>query len=888
MRAVRNLLRRRSLQREAAAEIESHLEERTAELIEAGMPEQDARAQARREFGNPAVLTEDSQAVWSWTWLEILSQDVRYTVRTLGHSPAFAAVAILSLALGIGANTAIFSVFEAVSLRLLPVDDPKQLVFVWMAGSAGRDGPPYPLFERIRDQAPSFEQVAAFSPSGMEIVTEHGREQARGVWVSGNFYETLGARPLLGRRLTASDDLVPGKGGTDGGVVVISHAYWQQRFGGDPAIVGRTVHLFEHGVTIVGVMPSDVMSPEPGRRVDIAAPVMLSDAAKMRDRTATWILVIARLKRAADVKQARAETESLFQAYMAGVQIPPENRQRIFGRMEISRAAKGLDGLHRQFSKPLAALMILAALVLLAAYVNLFNLMLARAMARQRDLAVRAAIGASRGRLMRQNVTEALVLVSAAALLGIMLARVGAGSLTALLADGNSPILLDVSLNPQVLLFSLSLGAITALAVGIGPALRSARIDPASGLHGSSRSVAGNRASAKLGRRMVIAQVTLSMVLLAGAGLFIRSLRELETVDVGFIREGMLTMEVAPERRLNGSSEWLMLQADVLERVRQIPGIRAAGWATMNPISGRDRGATVEVLGFTPQSESDKDIHLAAVSPGYLETLAVPLLLGRGFGSGDHAASPKVAILNETAARFYFGNSNPIGRKVRFINYPERDLLYEVVGVTRDIIHDEIREPASRFIYLPILQSVDRINRLALVARCSGEAIAFAEPVRRQIQSVRSTLLITNVSTIENQIARSLLRERVVASLSTVFGAVALALAGIGLYGLLAYSVARRTNEIGIRMALGATSSGVIRMILREGFAMTATGVLIGVPLVLLVGSVSKTLLYGVAPLDLRALGSAAFVLIVLAGLAAAAPARRASSLDPSIALRRE
>jgi predicted permease len=347
-------------------------------------------------------------------------------------------------------------------------------------------------------------------------------------------------------------------------------------------------------------------------------------------------------------------------------------------------------------------------------------------------------------------------------------------------------------------------------------------------------------------------------------------------------------MEVAPERRLNGSSEWLLLQAEVLERIRQIPGIRNAGWATMNPISGRDRGAILEVPGFTPQSESDKNIHLAAVSPGYFETLGVPLLLGRGFRSGDHAASLKVAILNETAARFYFGNANPIGRKVRFVNYPGRDLLYEVVGVTRDIIHDEIREPASRFIYLPILQSVDRINRLALVAHCSSDANALAAPVRRQIQSARSTLLITNVSTMENQIARSLLRERVVASLSTVFGAVAMALAGIGLYGLLTYTVTRRTNEIGIRLALGATSSGVVRMVLREGFILTGGGILVAVPLVLVVGRISKTLLYGVAPLDLSTLGSAATVLVVLSALAAAVPARRASALDPSTALRRE
>jgi predicted permease len=888
VRVIRNFLRRRTLQQDAAAEIESHLEERAAELMEGGMSERDARAQARREFGNVALLAEDSRSVWSWTWLEILLQDIRYAARTLRRTPGFTAVAILSLALGIGANTAIFSVFEAVSLRLLPVRDPKQLVFVWMAGKAGRDGPPYPLFELIRDQARSFEQVAAFSPSGMEVMTADSRELARGVWVSGNLYETLGVRPLLGRRLTASDDRMPGQEGADSGAVVISQAYWQQRFGGDSAIIGRAFYLFDHPVTVVGVMPNDAIAPDPGRPVDIAAPMMLSSPARMRDRTATWLFVIARLARGTAAKQARAEAEALFQAYMAGVQMPPETRQRIFTRMEISHAAKGLDHLHRQFSKPLAALMILAALVLLASCVNVLSLMLARAMARQRDFAVRLAIGAGRGRLIRQSVTEALVVVSAAALLGIVLAHFGAASLTAFFAGGNTPIMVDVSLNSRVLLFSLALGALTALAVGIGPALRSARMDPASGLHGSSRSVAGNRASAALGRGMVMAQVALSMVLLAGAGLFIRSLRGLEKVDLGFIREAMLTMEVAPERRLNGSSEWLTLQAEVLERVRRIPGIRAAGWATMNPISGRDRGAVVAVPGFTPQLESDKDIHLAAVSPEYFETLGVRLLLGRGFGSGDHARSPKVAIVNETAARFYFGHSNPIGRKVRFVNYPGRDLLYEVVGVTRDIIHDEIREPASRFIYVPILQSLDRINRLALVVRCSGDAMAFAEPVRRHIQSARSTLLITNVSTIENQIARSLLRERVVASISIVFGAMALALAGIGLYGLLAYTVTRRTNEIGIRMALGATTSGVVRMILREGFVLTAAGIAAAVPLVLLVGRVSKTLLYGIAPLDLPALGSAAFVLFVLSAIATAAPARRASSLDPSAALRRE
>jgi predicted permease len=698
----------------------------------------------------------------------------------------------------------------------------------------------------------------------------------------------LGVQPLIGRGLTASDDQAPGRGGPDGAVAVISRAYWQQRFGGDPAVIGRTLYLFEHSVTIVGVMPTEIMSLEPGRPVDIAAPMALSDPAKMRDRNALWLFVVARLKPGSNVERARAEADALFRAYMAGVQVSPEVRKRLFDHMDLAPAAKGLSGLERRFSKPLTALMILAGLVLLAACVNISNLMLARAMARQRDFAVRLAIGADRGRLIRQNVTEALVLVGAGALLGVALARVGQTALAAFFAQGNNPIVLDLSLNARVLLFTLGLGVLSGLSVGIAPAMRAARLDPAAGLHGGSRTVAGNRVSMRIGRALVIAQVALSMVLLAGAGLFIRSLRQLESVDLGFAREGILTMEVAPERHLHGSPEWLAMLADILERIRRIPGVRSAGWATMNPISGRDRGAIIELPGFQPRAEADKDIHLAAVSPEYFDTLGVPVLLGRDFGARDHGSAPKVALLNETAARFYFGSANPIGRKVRFTNYPSRDLIYEVVGVVKDIVHDNLRERPSRFIYLPIAQHVDRINRLALAVRCSGEAIAFAAPVRQQIQGVRSTLLIINISTMEKQIEQTLLQERLVATLSTAFGTVALVLAAIGLYGILAYAVSRRTNEIGIRMALGATKGHVVWVILREAFVLAGGGILIGVPVALAIGKVARASLYGVEPFDPFALTSAALLLLALAALAAVVPGRRASALDPSTALRRE
>jgi len=818
--------------------------------------------------------------------LDELCADLRLAFRTIRKSPGFAATAILSLALGIGTNTAIFSVLDAVMLRLLPVRDPGQLVFVQLSGTAGHGGPPYPLFELIRDNAKSFEAVSAFGPGNMELTADRGRELARGVWVSGSLYEMLGITPVIGRNLSPHDDQVPGRGGPNGPVAVISRAYWQQRFDGDPAVIGRTIYLDDRAVTIVGVMPTETMSLEPGRPVDIAAPMMLADGSKLRDRSYLWLFAVARLKPEASLARATAESNTLLHAYMANVQIAPETRTRLFAHMDLAPAAKGLSSLRSRFSKPLTVLMILAGLVLLAACINMTNLMLARATARQRDFAVRLAIGASRGRLVRQNLTESLVLVGSGAALGIVLAGFGETALMSFFSGGNA-IALDVSINVRVLLFTLSLALLSGLALGIGPAMRAAHLDPAAGMQLGARSISGNRVSMTFGRALVASQVALSMVLLAGAGLFIRSLRQLESVDPGFARDGVLTMEVMPPRELMGSSQWLAMQSEILERIRRVPGVHAAGWTTANPLTLRGRGALIEVPGFIPQTETDKDIHLAAVSPEYFDTLGAPLLLGNGFSARDHGNAPKVAILNETAARFYFGNASAIGRKVRFTNYRSRDLLYEVVGVVKDIRYN-LREPVARFIYLPIPQHVEPIKQLALATRCSSNAIEFSAAIRQQIQSVRSTLVIENIFTMESLSDRAVFQERLVATLSAAFGIVAMVLAGIGLYGILSYGVTRRTNEIGIRMALGATRRGVVWAILREALGLCFAGIIIGAPVVLMVGQVAKALLYGVEPLDPLSLASAALLLLTFAALAAVLPGRRASLLDPSTALRRE
>jgi predicted permease len=880
------IFRRKKFESDMDVELGFHVDAYIDDLVRSGMDRTEARRRARIEFGAIEATKDECRQAWGLERMDELRTDLRLTFRTLRQNPGFAVIAILSLGLGIGANTAIFGLVDAVMFRALPVRDAAQLVFVQNVGTGGANGgPPYPCFELLRDKARSFAAMAAFSTSGMEVMIDRGREQVRGVWVSGNFYNLLGVKPLIGRALSASDDQTVGKGGPEGPVAVISRAYWQQRFSGDPATLGRAIRLFDRSVTIVGVLPSEVMSLEPGLPIDMAVPMMLSDPVTLRDRGAWWLDVVARLKPGVGTEQARAESDALFQSFMADVRVSPDIRKLAFDRIELAPAGGGMDGLRTRFSKPLTALLILAGLVLLAACVTVANLMLARASARQKEFAVRLAMGARSGRLIRQTLTEALVLAGAGSALGIVLARQGEAALASFFAEGNDKIVLDLSPNGRLVLFAVTVSLLTGLAFGILPALRAARVDPAAGLQSGSRSIAGSRAALRLSRALVILQVALSTVLLAGAGLFIHSLRRLESVDLGFARQGILTMEVAPEPALFGKPEWLALQTEILDRVRRVPGVRSVSWSTMTPLSGRDRGVIVDVPGFVSRTEIEKTIHLVSVSPEYFATLGAPLLLGRAFTPRDGESAPKVAIVNQTAARFYFGNADPIGKQVKF-EHGNSAPVYQIIGVAKDAKHQNLRDQPWRFIFIPIAQAIDRINRLALAVRCSGDAIVFAAPIGSVVRSARPPLLITNVSTMEKQVQRSLIRERLVSTLSSAFGALALVLACIGLYGVLAYAVTRRTSEIGIRVALGATRGGVVWLILREAAALAIGGIAIGIPAALALGRISRGLLYGVESFDLPAFACALLVLLVFAAIAGIVPARRAGRLDPMSALR--
>jgi predicted permease len=881
-----SLFRRRRFESEMEAEFRFHLDARIDDLVRSGLDRPTAERRARLEFGALEATKDDCRDAVGLRWLDDLRADLRLTLRTLRRQPAFATVAILSLALGIGANTAMFGLADAVILRLLPVRDPAQLVFLETVGTqGGNGGPPYPCFELLRDKARSFDGMAAFSASNMEIV-ETTREQVSGLWVSGNFYDVLGVRPVLGRALSAADDTIIGQGGPDGPVVVISDTYWRTRFGADRSIIGRRLRAFDFDVTVVGVLPASAMSVEPGRRIDIAAPMMLSDPGTLRNKGSWWLDIVARLKPGVSTAQARDEIDALFQAYMADVGVSRSLRKANFDRMDVGPAGKGTDNLRTRFTKPLIALLILAGLVLLAACVNVASLMLGRASAREKEFAVRLAIGAGRGRIVRQTLTEALVLVAAGAGLGIALAVRGQAALAAFF-ETNQHLVLDLSMNRHMLWFTVAVSVFTAVAFGLLPALRAARTDPAGGLQAGSRSVAGTRSALRLGRALVVTQIAISTALTGAAGLFIRTVHQLEAVDPGYTKEGVLQMEVTPERRLNGKPEWTAMQREILDRVRTLPGVRAAAWSTMTPLSGRDRGVLVSSAQFPSLTEHGRSIHLVAASPEFFDTIGASLLVGRPFSARDTREAPAVAILNETAARAYFGSANPIGTRLR-IDQRGVGIFLEIVGVTKDAKHSSLREDPKRFLYLPIGQAFDNINRLALSVRTSGDPLALSGATQTAVRTVSPTLLITNVTTARRQVEISLLQERLVSALSTAFGILALSLAAIGLYGILAYAVTRRSAEIGIRMALGATRNVILWSILRESLLLAAAGIAIGIPAALAVGRAARTLLYGVQPFDPVALTISAAVLLLAATAAGALPARRASRLDPMSALRCE
>jgi predicted permease len=601
----------------------------------------------------------------------------------------------------------------------------------------------------------------------------------------------------------------------------------------------------------------------------------------LTEKESWWFQAVGRLKPGVPLEQARTELDAIFQAYMDETTMNAEARRDVFNRIDLRTASRGLNDLRRQFSRPLQALMAIVALVLLIACANVANLMLARATGRRKEFAVRLSLGASRSRLLRQVLTESLLLVTLGALLGLLLARWGSVFLVNFVGTGRERLSLNLALDYRVLAFTIVVALLTGLLFGLAPALQATRVTPNTAL----KYGAGTGTRTRFGKALVVAQVALSLLLLVGAGLFIRTLYNLKTMDAGFRPEGVLTMRLhAPATIAPGAGRatwWKNVQA----RIEQLPGVRSVSLTTLSPLDGMDRGVRVNVSGFVARSDQEREIRLNYVSPAYFPTFGIPILQGRNFTAADYERTTRVALLNEAAAQFYFNNRSPLGAQATFRSGEQP---YEIIGVVKDSRYQNLREPDTRLIYLPLTVTLDQARQLTLAVRSEGNLSALTPAITKELRTVDTNLLLTNIATLSERVDQSLVQERLVASLSLFFGLLALLLACIGLYGVASYDVARRTNEIGIRMALGADVHRVVRLVLGESLRWVLIGLTLGLIATFVVTRWLESLLFGLKPSDPLTIGLATLVLLPVAALAGYLPARRAARVDPLVALRTE
>ena len=807
--------------------------------------------------------------MWALNSLQHLWQDARYALRGMRRSPGFTAVAVLSLALGIGANTAIFSLMNTVILRLLPVQHPEQLVELLLKypDQPRTNGWSPQSYQHFRDHNHVFSALTGMSRDNFLNVRTAGSEPEImiGDYVPGNYFPLLGLKPAIGRLIGPED--------APATVAVVSWSYWKTRFHLDPAILGRQIVVQDKPVTIIGVTPREFFGVLVGSRTD----VWLPRSAEM------GMQLFGRLQPGVTLQQARAEMAVLYRFTM-------EEHARIFSNplawqthVEVEPAGAGLARMRDLYAKPLVLLMAVVGLVLLIACVNLASMLLARAAGRQREMAVRVGLGASRLRLVQQVLTESLLLSVAGALLGVLLAQIATGVLVRIIASGreherfNLPVQLDL----QSLAFTAAVALITGLLFGLAPAWRTFRSAPASALRQTGR--AGETRLGRLfGRGLVAAQVASSILLLSAAGLFVGYLSHLKHLDLGFQRERVLLVVLDPARGGYQRAQLARPYQQLLARLESIPGVRLASISGVSPIQGAGAGGMVTAEGRQERPEDRRRVGLNWVAPKYFATLGTPLLAGRDFTFEDQGRS-RVAIVNQSMARYYFLGANAIGKHV---TRDGDDKPYEIVGVVGDAKYTEIREAPGRTMYFNMFQEGRMFSQFEL--RTSVEPASVVAEVRRTVRDVLKTVPVQRVITLADQVDASIVPERLIATLSGLFGALGALIAAIGLYGLLAYMVARRTNEIGIRMALGATQNAMPRMVLGEALAMSCGGLGIGVPLAYWGQRFAVSLIPDLPAKSPFPIAFGAVTMIALALLAAYLPARRATRVDPVEALRYE
>ena len=890
LRRLRNHFRSNRHSRDLDRELQFHLAERADDLVAAGLTRSLAEREARRRFGNYAGQKERARDIDVFVWLASFADDVRYALRSMRHNPALTIVAMLSLGLGIGANAAIFTLIDAVMLRSLPVRHPEELVQLTM----GERGQVFtnPIWEQVRDHQTVFRALFAYGNTTVNLSAVGEDHPAIGGLVSGGFFPGLGLQPAAGRLFGPSDDFRGCPAIAD-----LSYGFWQSHFGGDPAVVGKVVELSGHPFGVVGVAPRSFSGLVVGYATQIFMPLcaeaVLRGKGSALDRRSTWwMYVMGRPKAGLSDGQVTAGLQSIapgvFQATLPPQWRVTDEQNYLRTTFGVAPAARGLSSLRQQYKTALIALMVIAGLVLIIACANVANLLLARAAARQREMAVRVAIGAGRGRIVRQLLTESIALSAAGSILGLLFARWGARTLVAMLSPSGTPIFLDLSVDGRVLGFGIAVAAATGLAFGLAPAWRAARVPPSSALKANARGTreGGGRGFLSAGKALVIAQIAVSLTLVIGAGLLLSTFHTLARLDLGFEPDNVLLANISqPGTRTNDAL--LVLHRETLARLRALPGVASASLSDLTPLAGHTWNEEMIVPGYAPKSPDDAVSWFNSVSDGYFKTMDTPILAGRDFGEGDRPTSQRVAIVNEAMARQFFKTVDVLGRQFQMQEGKHDSPLIQIVGLVKDAKYQSLRETPQPTVYLALSQDTALSTRTTVELRAAAGTIAVESTVRAALADVepRTTEAFVTFST---QIADSMKQEQLLAVLSALFGGLALLLAVLGLYGVVSYNVARRRGEIGIRMALGAGQRRVARMVMGEVGLMVVVGLVVGTGLAMGSTRFLSSFLFGLGATDLATFGTAMGLLAVVALFAAYLPARRAARIDPMDALREE
>ncbi|HVT91966.1 MAG TPA: ABC transporter permease [Bryobacteraceae bacterium] len=828
--------------------------------------------------------------------------DVRYALRAMRRSPLFTSVAILSLALGIGANTAIFTLMDQLMLRELPVKDPGQLVMLYQEGAnngsnMGGRMQSYPIYQDYQKKAAPFSEVLCRRLVPSSVSVDNRTERVDAELVSGNYFTMLGVRPAAGRLFNSKeDDQVYG----GHPVVALSYDYWVTRFNRDPGVVGKKILVNNYPMTIVGVSAPGFSGLDPAQSPQIRVPILMKEVMlpewkwlEMSDRRSRWVQVFARLKPGYTLESASAPLGVLYhqiREYEASLPAAKDwsaysRREFLRGTIHMQKAATGYSDIRNSFSTALIVLMSMVGLVLLIACANVANLLIARAFARQKEIAVRLSIGASRGRLVRQLLVESLVLSLAGGIAGIALAAGMTRGLLALVPSDGNQLLIEAAPDMRILLFTLVLTFLTGMIFGLIPALRASRPDLWGTLKDAAGSIAGAGGSLFLRKGLVAVQVALSFLLLFGAGLFVRSLQKLEGTKTGFHDpDSLVTFQVSPALNGYNAPRTIHFYDELLQNIRAIPGVKGAATASVPLLHGWEWDSSTSVEGHQAGDGEDMQAFMNALSPGYFATMGIPLLAGRDFDRRDVKEDSKVAIVNESFARHFFGNKSAVGRHIGRGTGPGTKIDIEIVGVVADSLYEGPREGVRRQVFIPNWGD----GSTAFYVRVGLGAPAAFAAVKNAARRIDPSMPVYELKTLGGQLDETLLTERLIAMLSAGFGFLATLLATIGLYGVMAFVVARRTKEMGVRIALGAQSGAVLWLVMQEVLVLLAIGLAIGVPAAIGLGKLVSTQLYGIKASDPFIAGLSVVTLVVVASAAGFIPAFRASRIDPILALRYE